>query len=162
MPFNPGHVVVLLIVIVLAVPALIQVWWRSAPRPGEVRLDPCHRLPGRVRASAVVLLVAADEAHAAPLGQRLTPDGPHDRTAGKPRAGRRRLHGVNDRPQHAAAMGRARPADRRRPPCQEAVRRTIPFCSSADTSSATVHGTLAAHREYRASTRRVAGADTCV
>mgnify|MGYP000917741187 FL=1 len=29
MPFNPGHVVVLLIVIVLAVPALIQVWWRS-------------------------------------------------------------------------------------------------------------------------------------
>ena len=39
----------------------------------------------------------------------------------------------------------ARPADRRRPLCQEALRRTIPFCSSADTSSATVHGTLAAH-----------------
>ena len=29
MPFNPGHVVVLLIVIALVVPALLQVWWRS-------------------------------------------------------------------------------------------------------------------------------------
>jgi len=38
----------------------------------------------------------------------------------------------------------ARPADRR-PLCQEALRRPIPFCSSADTSSATVHGTLAVH-----------------
>ena len=29
MSFGPGHVVVLLIVIALVVPALIQVWWRS-------------------------------------------------------------------------------------------------------------------------------------
>ena len=29
MSFGPGHVVVLLIVIALVVPALLQVWWRS-------------------------------------------------------------------------------------------------------------------------------------
>ena len=29
MSFNPGHIVVLLVVIALTVPALLQVWWRS-------------------------------------------------------------------------------------------------------------------------------------
>lgn len=82
MSFSPGHVVMLLLVIALVVPALIQVC--GAPRP--------------------------------PSCARSTP------------------------PQWAA-----RPADRRRPLCQEALRRTIPFCSSADTSSATVHGTFAAY-----------------
>lgn len=82
MSFSPGHVVMLLLVIALVVPALIQVC--GAPRP--------------------------------PSCARSTP------------------------PQWAA-----RPADRRRPLCQAALRRTIPFCCSAGTSSATVHGTLAAH-----------------
>lgn len=85
MSFGPGHVVVLLIVIALVVPALLQM----CDAPGS---PSCAR---STRSS--------------------TP------------------------PQWAA-----RPADRR-PLCQKALRRTIPFCSSADTSSATVHGTLAAH-----------------
>ena len=52
MSFGPGHVVVLLIVIALVVPALLQVWWRSGlpvlrPQHAQQHAAAMGRAPGR-------------------------------------------------------------------------------------------------------------------
>lgn len=56
MSFSLGHVVMLLLVIALVVPALIQVWWRSEPPVLRSQHAPQHaaavgRAPGRSSSS---------------------------------------------------------------------------------------------------------------